>query len=166
MAGLCDSDNEPVGSLKASCIAIRHLWPDRSPDLMPQDKHPVLWFEDISLILSMRGFEPRIARILQDAFAEDLMSVLPEAATPFGDYLVENYIDSEGSVGNRSDNKRLRSFPQYISYPAFARIGLRENPGKNLNQITCPDRDSNPGHLVSQPDALTVTPQVWTRQSK
>ncbi|KAJ4439191.1 hypothetical protein ANN_07308 [Periplaneta americana] len=44
------------------------------------------------------------------------------------------------------------------SYPAFARIGLRENPGKNLNQVTCPDRDSNPGHLVSQPDALTVTP--------
>ncbi|KAJ4436935.1 hypothetical protein ANN_17067 [Periplaneta americana] len=49
------------------------------------------------------------------------------------------------------------------SCPAFARIGLRENPGKNLNQVTCPDRDSNPGHLVSQPDALTVTPQVWTR---
>ncbi|KAJ4425351.1 hypothetical protein ANN_27966, partial [Periplaneta americana] len=49
------------------------------------------------------------------------------------------------------------------SYPAFARIGLRDNPGKNLNQVTCPDQDSNPGHLVSQPDALTVTPQVWTR---
>ncbi|KAJ4449838.1 hypothetical protein ANN_01244 [Periplaneta americana] len=48
------------------------------------------------------------------------------------------------------------------SYPEFDRIGLRENPGKNLNQVTCPDRDSNPGHLVSQPDALTVTPQVWT----
>ncbi|KAJ4434186.1 hypothetical protein ANN_22734 [Periplaneta americana] len=48
------------------------------------------------------------------------------------------------------------------SYPAFARIGLRENPGKNLNQVTCPDRDSNPGHLVSPPDALTVTPQMWT----
>ncbi|KAJ4425793.1 hypothetical protein ANN_27418 [Periplaneta americana] len=46
------------------------------------------------------------------------------------------------------------------SYPAFARIGLRENPGKNLNQITCPDRDSNPGHLVLRPDALTVTPQA------
>ncbi|KAJ4425644.1 hypothetical protein ANN_27840 [Periplaneta americana] len=46
------------------------------------------------------------------------------------------------------------------SYPAFAPIGLRENPGKNLNQVTCPDRDSNPGHLVSQPDALTVTPQM------
>ncbi|KAJ4443131.1 hypothetical protein ANN_04781 [Periplaneta americana] len=45
------------------------------------------------------------------------------------------------------------------SYPAFARIGLRESPGKNLNQITCPDRDSNPRHLVSQPDALTVTLQ-------
>ncbi|KAJ4428549.1 hypothetical protein ANN_24593 [Periplaneta americana] len=52
------------------------------------------------------------------------------------------------------------------SYPAFARIGLRENPGKNLNQVTCPDRDLNPGHLVSRPEALTVTPQqqmlrVW-----
>ncbi|KAJ4436980.1 hypothetical protein ANN_17112 [Periplaneta americana] len=46
------------------------------------------------------------------------------------------------------------------SYPAFARIGLRENPGKNLNQVTCPDRDSNPGHLVSRPDALTGTPQI------
>ncbi|KAJ4436996.1 hypothetical protein ANN_17128 [Periplaneta americana] len=45
------------------------------------------------------------------------------------------------------------------SYPAFALIGLRENPGKNLNQVTCPDRESNPGHLVSRPDALTVTPQ-------
>ncbi|KAJ4450344.1 hypothetical protein ANN_01764 [Periplaneta americana] len=47
------------------------------------------------------------------------------------------------------------------SYLAFARIGLRKNPGKNLNQVTCPDRDSNPGHLVSRPDALTATPQLW-----
>ncbi|KAJ4432285.1 hypothetical protein ANN_20903 [Periplaneta americana] len=41
-------------------------------------------------------------------------------------------------------------------YPAFAHIGLRENPGKNLNQVTCPDRESNPGHLVSRPDELTL----------
>ncbi|KAJ4445057.1 hypothetical protein ANN_06856 [Periplaneta americana] len=47
------------------------------------------------------------------------------------------------------------------SYPTFARIGLRENLGKNLNQVTCPDRNSNPGHLVSRPDALTVTPQRY-----
>ncbi|KAJ4433443.1 hypothetical protein ANN_15745 [Periplaneta americana] len=48
------------------------------------------------------------------------------------------------------------------SYPAFARIGLRENHGKNLNRVTCPDQDSNPGHLVSRPDALTVIPQrIW-----
>ncbi|KAJ4443117.1 hypothetical protein ANN_04767 [Periplaneta americana] len=49
------------------------------------------------------------------------------------------------------------------SCPAFAHIGLRENPGKNINQVTCPDRESNPGHLVSRPDALIVTSQVWTR---
>ncbi|KAJ4435097.1 hypothetical protein ANN_23672 [Periplaneta americana] len=41
------------------------------------------------------------------------------------------------------------------SYPAFALIELRENPGKNLNQVTCPDRESNPGHLVSRLDVLT-----------
>ncbi|KAJ4448117.1 hypothetical protein ANN_10129 [Periplaneta americana] len=46
------------------------------------------------------------------------------------------------------------------SYPAFAHIGLREKTGKNLNQITCPDQESNPGHLVSRPEALTVTPQI------
>ncbi|KAJ4449708.1 hypothetical protein ANN_01112 [Periplaneta americana] len=46
------------------------------------------------------------------------------------------------------------------SYPAFAHIGLRENPGKNLNQVTCPNRESHPGHLVSRPDALAVTPQL------
>ncbi|KAJ4451070.1 hypothetical protein ANN_02507 [Periplaneta americana] len=50
------------------------------------------------------------------------------------------------------------------SYPAFAHIGLRENPGKNLNQVTCPDRESNPGHLVSRPDALTVTPQIGQKR--
>ncbi|KAJ4441527.1 hypothetical protein ANN_11383 [Periplaneta americana] len=52
------------------------------------------------------------------------------------------------------------------SYLAFAHIGLRENPGKNLNQITCPDRESNPGHLASRPDALTVTPQVWISSTR
>ncbi|KAJ4432180.1 hypothetical protein ANN_20796 [Periplaneta americana] len=52
------------------------------------------------------------------------------------------------------------------SYPAFARIGLSENPGKNLNQVTCPDRDSNPGHLVLQPDALTVTPQERSQEKE
>ncbi|KAJ4428214.1 hypothetical protein ANN_24229 [Periplaneta americana] len=52
------------------------------------------------------------------------------------------------------------------SYPAFAHIGLRENPGKNLNQVTCPDRESNPGHLVSRPDALAVTPQLGNERTK
>ncbi|KAJ4450184.1 hypothetical protein ANN_01591 [Periplaneta americana] len=50
-------------------------------------------------------------------------------------------------------------------YPAFARIGLRKNPGKNLNQVSCPDRDSNPGHLVSRPDALTITAQGTVKDS-
>ncbi|KAJ4448969.1 hypothetical protein ANN_00361 [Periplaneta americana] len=51
-----------------------------------------------------------------------------------------------------------------VSYPVFAHIGLRENPGKNLNQVTCPDRESNLGHLISRLDVLTVTPQKKQRQ--
>ncbi|KAJ4430134.1 hypothetical protein ANN_22344 [Periplaneta americana] len=46
------------------------------------------------------------------------------------------------------------------SYPAFAHIRLRENTGKNLNQVACPDRESNTGHLVSRSDALT-----WGRKN-
>ncbi|KAJ4448011.1 hypothetical protein ANN_10021 [Periplaneta americana] len=43
--------------------------------------------------------------------------------------------------------------------PSICSYWVEGKPRKNLNQVTCPDRDSNPGHLVSQPDALTVTPQ-------
>ncbi|KAJ4442873.1 hypothetical protein ANN_04466 [Periplaneta americana] len=74
------------------------------------------------------------------------------------------YLASEGYEGDNAGEMSPGSSTE--SYPAFARIGLRENPGKNLNQVTCPNRDSNPGHLVSQPDALTVTPQVWTGSRK
>ncbi|KAJ4428326.1 hypothetical protein ANN_24345 [Periplaneta americana] len=52
------------------------------------------------------------------------------------------------------------------SYPAFAHIGLRENPGKSLNQVTCPDRESNPGHLVSRPDSLTGVSEVVLQTSR
>ncbi|KAJ4444072.1 hypothetical protein ANN_05861 [Periplaneta americana] len=49
------------------------------------------------------------------------------------------------------------------SYPAFAHIGLRENPGKNLNQVTCPDRESNPGYLTVTPQG-THTTGLWNYQ--
>ncbi|KAJ4432340.1 hypothetical protein ANN_20959 [Periplaneta americana] len=73
-------------------------------------------------------------------------------------YCMSGYLASERYEGDNAGEMSPGSSTE--SYPAFARIGLRENPGKNLNQVTCPDRDSNPGHLVSQPDALTVTPQL------
>ncbi|KAJ4445634.1 hypothetical protein ANN_12316, partial [Periplaneta americana] len=44
--------------------------------------------------------------------------------------------------------------------PSICSYWVEGKPRKKLNQVTCPDRDSNPGHLVSRPDALTVTPQV------
>ncbi|KAJ4443812.1 hypothetical protein ANN_05593 [Periplaneta americana] len=73
---------------------------------------------------------------------------------------VSSYLASEWYEGDNAGEMSPGSSTE--SYLAFVHIGLRENPGKNLNQVTFPDRDSNPGHLVSQPDALTVTPQVWT----
>ncbi|KAJ4434098.1 hypothetical protein ANN_16418 [Periplaneta americana] len=70
--------------------------------------------------------------------------------------------DMEGDEEESDNAGEMSPGSSTESYPAFAHLGLRENPGKNLNQVTCPDRESNPGHLVSRPDALTVTPQVWT----
>ncbi|KAJ4428329.1 hypothetical protein ANN_24348 [Periplaneta americana] len=67
-------------------------------------------------------------------------------------------ISSERYEGVNAGEMSLGSSTE--SYPAFAHIGLRVNPGKNLNQVTCPNRKSNLGHLVSRPDALTVTPRV------
>ncbi|KAJ4432796.1 hypothetical protein ANN_21435 [Periplaneta americana] len=39
-------------------------------------------------------------------------------------------------------------------------VKVEGKPRKNLNQVTCPDQESNQDHLVSGSDALTVTPQV------
>ncbi|KAJ4443393.1 hypothetical protein ANN_05061 [Periplaneta americana] len=44
--------------------------------------------------------------------------------------------------------------------PSICSYWVEGKPGKNLNQVTCPDREWNLGHLVSLLDALTVTPQV------
>ncbi|KAJ4428581.1 hypothetical protein ANN_24625 [Periplaneta americana] len=75
--------------------------------------------------------------------------------------LCEGCNELPGSLKVISDNVgEMSPGSSTESYPVFARIGLRETPGKNLNQVTCPDRDSNPGHLVSWPDALTVAPQM------
>ncbi|KAJ4437994.1 hypothetical protein ANN_13933 [Periplaneta americana] len=76
---------------------------------------------------------------------------------------VKYYLASESNEGDNIVEMSPGSSTD--SYPAFAPIGLRENAGKNLNQLTFPDRDSNLGHLVSRPDALIVTPQVWTSSS-
>ncbi|KAJ4443481.1 hypothetical protein ANN_05153 [Periplaneta americana] len=70
-----------------------------------------------------------------------------------------HYLASEWDEGDNAGEMSPGSNTE--SYPAFTHIGLRENPGKNLNQVACPNREFNPGHLVSRPDALTVTPQVW-----
>ncbi|KAJ4434456.1 hypothetical protein ANN_23018 [Periplaneta americana] len=70
---------------------------------------------------------------------------------------ISGYLASELDEGDNASEMSPGSSTE--SYPAFAHIGLRENPGKNLNQVTCPNRESNP---ISRPDELTVTPQVRT----
>ncbi|KAJ4434038.1 hypothetical protein ANN_16357 [Periplaneta americana] len=70
---------------------------------------------------------------------------------------ISDYLASESNEGDNAGEMSPGSSTE--SYPAFARIGLRENPGKNLNQVTCPDQDSNPGHLIARSDTLTITQQ-------
>ncbi|KAJ4447345.1 hypothetical protein ANN_09350 [Periplaneta americana] len=156
MAGLCEGGNEPPGSLKATHEEPRptsRLLVSRPHAEVEVDDHPTRMESKVALgsvvgialaLYARRcGFDPGPGRWHLSVFKCDrLMSV---------DLLA---CDNAGEMSPGSSTE---------SYPAFARTGLKENPGKNLNQITCPDRDSNPGHLVSQPDALTVTPQVCTR---
>ncbi|KAJ4439975.1 hypothetical protein ANN_08106 [Periplaneta americana] len=95
---------------------------------------------------NQREFQQRVFPVVQDRLKQRMPLNGQITAILYG------HGDNAGEMSPGSSTE---------SYPAFARIGLRENPRKNLNQVTCPDRDSNPGHLVSRPDALTVTPQVW-----
>ncbi|KAJ4433911.1 hypothetical protein ANN_16224 [Periplaneta americana] len=50
------------------------------------------------------------------------------------------------------------------SYPAFTRIGLRENCGKEPQPGNLPRSEFEPGHLFSRSDALTVTPQIMEKK--
>ncbi|KAJ4429743.1 hypothetical protein ANN_21947 [Periplaneta americana] len=76
-------------------------------------------------------------------------------------YAVEELLRSYQALGAYEGDNAGEISPgsNTESYPAFSHIGFKENPGNNLKQVTCPDRESNPGHLVSRLDALTVTPQ-------
>ncbi|KAJ4433608.1 hypothetical protein ANN_15918 [Periplaneta americana] len=82
-------------------------------------------------------------------------------ATRFTEGLVEIKLvlfrSSEWDEGDNASEMSPGSSTE--SYLPFAHIGLRENPRNNLNLVTCPDRESNPGHQVSCLDELTVTPQ-------
>ncbi|KAJ4432441.1 hypothetical protein ANN_21060 [Periplaneta americana] len=82
------------------------------------------------------------------------------------------------SIGKLSTVLSLRD--QHLSkkkrYPAFAHIGLRKTP-ENLNQVTCPDRESNPtwspgfdelpsaNHYSTGVDTLTYTGKKSERQA-
>ncbi|KAJ4447241.1 hypothetical protein ANN_09245 [Periplaneta americana] len=135
MAGLYEGGNEPTGSLKAKQFEYVPNW----------DSNVINFHLQTNLMRDKNSKPPvyfdRLRRLPANPELRSGESSIPAWA----DYL----------VGNISIE----------SYPAFAHIGLRENPGKNLNQVTCPDRDSNLGHLVPRPGVLTVTPQVWTPES-
>ncbi|KAJ4431610.1 hypothetical protein ANN_20209 [Periplaneta americana] len=49
---------------------------------------------------------------------------------------------------------------QHRKLPSICSYWVEGKPRKNLNQVTCPDRESN---QVSRLDALTVTPQEQAR---
>ncbi|KAJ4446767.1 hypothetical protein ANN_13464 [Periplaneta americana] len=64
---------------------------------------------------------------------------------------ISGYLGSESDEGDNAGEMSPGSNTE--SYPAIARIALRENPAKTS---TCPDRESNPGQLVSRLDALST----------
>ncbi|KAJ4438553.1 hypothetical protein ANN_14500 [Periplaneta americana] len=157
MASLCEGGNEPASSLKAICIIGRVLLytvryvPLQQNDGAAADK------EQTGLLEAVAARER-----VQDMLAYS-SCILSRRYAQYGNNVSVEGVGVEGKFGRVSTEFKAKTNPfpsnSTESYPAFARIGLRENPGENLNQITFPDRDSNPGHLVSRPDVLTVTPQ-------
>ncbi|KAJ4435912.1 hypothetical protein ANN_18532 [Periplaneta americana] len=72
-----------------------------------------------------------------------------------------NILGYSASEYNEGDNAgEMSPGPSTDSYPAFAHIELKENLGINLNQVTCPNRDSKPSHLVSLSDVVTITSKI------
>ncbi|KAJ4429906.1 hypothetical protein ANN_22110 [Periplaneta americana] len=151
MAGLCEGGNEPPGSLKVmereeKRLEAFEMWIWRRMERMK-------WTDRI-----------RKEAVLERVDEERIMLKLirKRKRNWLGHLLRRNCLLKDALEGMcLNEMKVLMPDPgsSTESYLAFPRIGLRENPGKTLNQRTCPDRDSNPGHLVSRPDALTVAPQ-------
>ncbi|KAJ4444354.1 hypothetical protein ANN_06146 [Periplaneta americana] len=152
MAGLCESGNEPLSSLKAICKS-------PSPGAY-QTTSMRTW-----LYKGLRQDQHRLIRKALGLSVPDAYeTICPRSGTWLYQWLRQDgppiSIGFMNAIRSTCDNAgEMSPGSNTESYPAFAHIGLRENPGKNLNQVTCPDRESNPGHLVSRPDALTVTPQ-------
>ncbi|KAJ4434428.1 hypothetical protein ANN_22990 [Periplaneta americana] len=71
------------------------------------------------------------------------------------------YLASELNESDHADE--MSPVSSIDSYPAFAHIELRENLGKNLNQVTCPDRNSNPGHLFRDQTRYLLLHSTFTQ---
>ncbi|KAJ4433581.1 hypothetical protein ANN_15891 [Periplaneta americana] len=78
-----------------------------------------------------------------------------------------HFINCYGYLAPESDEidnaSEMCSKSNAESYSAFALNELRENVGKNLIQLTCPNQNLNLGPLVARSDMLTVIPHRWTR---
>ncbi|KAJ4449997.1 hypothetical protein ANN_01404 [Periplaneta americana] len=157
MAGLCEGGNEPPGSLKASRdIHVSSIAPSphTSTEAVQEETTATttskIEFSNPTLVSGLHKIAgpPRRANSALQCNTDTYRHLLRSAVrTP----------DEGDNAGKMSPGSSTES------YPAFAHLGLRENHGRNFNQVTCPDRESNPGHLVSRPDALTVTPQGFVK---
>ncbi|KAJ4436638.1 hypothetical protein ANN_16769 [Periplaneta americana] len=127
-------------------------WPLRSPDLIPLDFFFWGYIKDIvykTVVADLEDLRRRIVAACATVTPEMLRNTWQEP-----EYRLDICRATRGdNASEMSPGSRVES------YPAFARIGLRENPGKYLNQVTCLNQDLNSGPLVSRSSILTVTPQ-------
>ncbi|KAJ4448614.1 hypothetical protein ANN_00004 [Periplaneta americana] len=137
MAGLCEGGNEPPGSLKASkqrtetkenCPAELKLYVFRGQQQALS--RPPLYG----------------ARTRYQLKVEANMRVIKKA-TDVACGILRRFINNSGYLASERDEDdnagEVSPGSSTESYPAFAHIGLRENPGKNLSQVTSPNRESN-----------------------
>ncbi|KAJ4449037.1 hypothetical protein ANN_00431 [Periplaneta americana] len=132
MAGLCEGGNEPLGSLKANHVTnnalaaveeFRRCFPNGSVSSCVFTRVYRMLFETVGNEAGCCG----------DAHLEVTATRRRPDKTN-----IEVAREEE-----RKETGGIRSDSSAGSYPAFVLNGLRESPGKNLNQVTCLNQDIN-----------------------
>ncbi|KAJ4440122.1 hypothetical protein ANN_08259 [Periplaneta americana] len=165
MARLCEGGNEPPGSLKAASLTINPRAADcpctqqkRLPlELDPEhsSSNPPLLFNDdtnaVDIVIPVQ--QNRFLHLSTFSVFLSLRTTCTRPIKPHSHEANEAWFSLSGYVNSQN----MRHYASVNPHEFLEELQMLQ-----IFRVTCSDRESNPDYLVSRPDALTVTQQVWT----